>query len=198
MFKVGITGGIGTGKTTVCKIFELLNIPIFYADDSAKLLMITNPTLIKGIKETFGDDAYLPTGALNRRYIADLVFNNSKNIEKLNNLVHPQVFKAFDDWSIKQQSPYVLKEAALLFESKSYKKNDLNVLVSSPIDLRISRLIKRDSTTKEKILERMSNQLAENEKQKLANYMINNNEQDFLIPQVLKLHQIFLEKSKSI
>ena len=198
MFKVGITGGIGTGKTTVCKIFELLNIPIFYADDSAKLLMITNPTLIKGIKETFGDDAYLPTGALNRRYIADLVFNNSKNIEKLNNLVHPQVFKAFDDWIIKQQSPYVLKEAALLFESKSYKKNDLNVLVSSPIDLRISRLIKRDSTTKEKILERMSNQLAENEKQKLANYMINNNEQDFLIPQVLKLHQIFLEKSKSI
>jgi dephospho-CoA kinase len=198
MFKVGITGGIGTGKTTVCKIFELLNIPIFYADDSAKLLMITNPTLIKGIKETFGDDAYLPTGALNRRYIADLVFNNSKNIEKLNNLVHPQVFKAFDDWSIKQQSPYVLKEAALLFESKSYKKNDLNVLVSSPIDLRISRLIKRDSTTKEKILERMSNQLAENEKQKLANYMINNNEQDFLILQVLKLHQIFLEKSKSI
>jgi dephospho-CoA kinase len=198
MFKVGITGGIGTGKTTVCKIFELLNIPIFYADDSAKLLMITNPTLIKGIKETFGDDAYLPTGALNRRYIADLVFNNSKNIEKLNNLVHPQVFKAFDDWIIKQQSPYVLKEAALLFESKSYKKNDLNVLVSSPIDLRISRLIKRDSTTKEKILERMSNQLAENEKQKLANYMINNNEQDFLILQVLKLHQIFLEKSKSI
>jgi dephospho-CoA kinase len=198
MFKVGITGGIGTGKTTVCKIFELLNIPIFYADDSAKLLMITNPTLIKGIKETFGDDAYLPTGALNRRYIADLVFNNSKNIEKLNNLVHPQVFKAFDDWSIKQQSPYVLKEAALLFESKSYKKNDLNVLVSSPIDLRINRLIKRDGTTKEKIQERMNNQLAENEKEKLTNYKINNNEHDFLIPQVLKMHQIFLEKSKSI
>jgi dephospho-CoA kinase len=198
MFKVGITGGIGTGKTTVCKIFELLNVPIFYADDSAKFLMITNLTLIQGIKQSFGDDAYLPTGELNRKYIAELVFKNPKNIEKLNNLVHPQVFKAFDDWSIKQQSPYVLKEAALLFESKSYKKNDLNVLVSSPIDLRISRLIKRDSTTKEKILERMSNQLAENEKQKLANYMINNNEQDFLILQVLKLHQIFLEKSKSI
>jgi dephospho-CoA kinase len=198
MFKVGITGGIGTGKTTVCKIFELLNVPIFYADDSAKFLMITNLTLIQGIKQSFGDDAYLPTGELNRKYIAELVFKNPKNIEKLNNLVHPQVFKAFDDWSIKQQSPYVLKEAALLFESKSYKKNDLNVLVSSPLELRISRVIRRDNTTKEKIEERMCNQLAENEKQKLANYMINNNEQDFLIPQVLKLHQIFLEKSKSI
>lgn len=196
MFKVGITGGIGSGKTTVCKIFEILNVPVFYADDVAKVLMITNSKLIREIKKNFGEDSYSPKGEINRKYIANQVFNNQKKLEKLNSLVHPQVFKEMDSWSDKQKSPYVLKEAALLFESKSYLQNDINILISSPIDLRFKRLIKRDNTTIEKIQERMDNQLSEKEKQKLANYMLNNNEEEFLISQVLKLHQIFLQKSK--
>ncbi|OAQ42203.1 dephospho-CoA kinase [Pedobacter psychrophilus] len=196
MFRVGITGGIGSGKTTVCKIFEILGIPVFYADDVAKLIMITNSNLIEAIKENFGKDSYSPKGEINRKYIANQVFNDPKKLEKLNNLVHPQVFKEMDLWSSNQKSPYVLKEAALLFESKSYLQNNANVLITSPFDLRFLRLIKRDNTTKEKIQERMDTQLSETEKQKLANYTVNNNELDFLIPQILNLHQIFLQKSK--
>lgn len=198
MFKVGISGGIGSGKTTVCKIFEILNVPVFYADDVAKYLMITNPILIEGIKKNFGEKAYLPKGEIDRKYIANQVFNNPKKLEKLNSLVHPQVFKEMDSWSNKQKSPYVLKEAALLFESKSYIQNDINILVSSPLGLRFKRIINRDNTTKQKIQERMNNQLSDAEKQKLADYIISNNEQYFLIPQILILHQIFLEKSRLI
>ncbi len=196
MFKVGITGGIGSGKTTVCKIFEILGIPVFYADDVAKLLMLTNLELIDAIKQNFGENSYLATGEINRKYIANQVFNNAKKLEILNNLVHPHVFKEMNFWSEEQKSPYVLKEAALLFESKSYLQNNINILVSSPLDLRFKRLINRDNTTKEKIQERVDNQLSEDEKKNLAHYIVNNNEQDFLIPQILSLHQIFLQKAK--
>ena len=194
-FKVGVTGGIGTGKTTVCKVFELLGVPVFYADDEAKSLMINDLLLVSEIKDAFGKEAYLDAQTLNRKYISNLVFNNPKDLDKLNELVHPAVFRAFDTWFTQQKSPYVLKEAALLFESGSYKKNHKNILVSSPLNLRLQRVIKRDQSTKEKVLERIATQFTEEQKLELADYHIQNNEEEFIIPQVLKLHDLFMKEA---
>src|SRR6476620_1712762 len=119
--KVGITGGIGSGKTTVCQVFELLNIPVFYADDEAKKLMISDQILISEIKAEFGNQSYFEDGSLNRKHISDIVFQNPHQLKKLNSFVHPAVFRAMESWVSQQKSPYVLKEAALLFESGSYQ-----------------------------------------------------------------------------
>jgi dephospho-CoA kinase len=193
--KIGITGGIGSGKTTVCKVFELLGIPVFYADDEAKSLMVNDEKLVLEIKLVFGEEAYLDAKTLNRKHMANLVFNNPTKLEQLNGIVHPAVFKAFDIWSQKQTSAYVLKEAALLFESKSHQQNHKNILVSCPLDLRIKRILKRDQTTKEKVLERIAAQFPEDEKEKLADLQIFNNEQEFIIPQVLKIHHLLMKEA---
>src|SRR5688572_16534049 len=126
MLKIGITGGIGSGKTTICKIFEVLGVPVFYADIVAKETMVADALLIQGVKDTFGVESYFPDGLLNSKHIAGIVFNNAAELEKLNALVHPAVFRAFDDWvkEIPVDTPYVLKEAALLFESGSYRMSD--------------------------------------------------------------------------
>ncbi len=193
MLKIGITGGIGSGKTTVCEIFELLGISVFNADDSAKILMVTDTLLISEIKRAFGVESYLEDGALNRKHIADLVFSNPEKLALLNSFVHPAVFRAMDIWTLKQNGSYVLKEAALLFESGSYLKNDLNILVSAPEELRIARVMKRDHANAEKVKERIQNQMPEEEKQLKADFFIDNNETNFLITQVLALHQKFIE-----
>lgn len=195
MLKIGITGGIGSGKTTVCKVFELLRIPVFYADDVAKDLMVTDEILINQIKKTFGTESYFNDHQLNRKYIADKVFSNPESLAKLNSFVHPAVFKAMDDWSSKQKAPFVLKEAALLFESNSYLQNDYNILVSSPIELRLKRVMQRDQVSKEKVMERINNQYPEEKKVKLADFFIQNNEGEMIIPQVLKLYQQILKVS---
>ena len=194
--KVGITGGIGSGKTTVCKVFELLGIPVFYADDEAKSLMINDALLVTEIKVAFGEEAYLDAQTLNRKYISNLVFNNPTKLDKLNALVHPAVFKAFDTWCARQKSPYLLKEAALLFESESYKKNYKNILVSCPLDLRIQRVINRDQSTREKVLDRIATQFSEEQKLALTDYQIQNNEQEFIISQVLKLHNLLMKEAR--
>lgn len=193
--KIGITGGIGSGKTTVCKVFELLGIPVFYADEEAKSLMVKDELLVSEIKSAFGKEAYSDKNTLNRKHIASLVFNNPEKLAQLNSLVHPAVFKAFDVWVLQQFSPYVLKEAALLFESDSYKLNDKNILVSCPLDLRINRVMKRDQINKEKVLERIANQFPEVQKLALADFQIQNNEQEFIIPQVLQLHNLFMKEA---
>jgi dephospho-CoA kinase len=189
MMKVGITGGIGSGKTTVCKLFELLGIPVFYADTAGKELMLSDLDVKKAVVDLFGEAAYSPNGSLDRKYIADIVFKDDQKLKALNAIIHPAVKDAFLLWSEQQNAPYVLKEAALLFESKSYLDNDYNILVSSPTELRIQRVIARDQTTREKVLERIEKQLPEEEKQKLADFFILNNEEKHLIPQVLNLHQ---------
>lgn len=193
--KIGITGGIGSGKTTVCKVFELLGIPVFYADDEAKSLMANNEKLVSEIKLAFGEEVYLDAKTLNRKHLANLVFNNPTKLEQLNGIVHPAVFKAFDSWSQIQTSNYVLKEAALLFESGSFKQNHKNILVSCPLDLRIKRIIRRDQTTREKVLERIEVQFPEDVKEKLADFLIINNEQEFIIPQVLKIHHFLMQET---
>ncbi len=196
MIRIGITGGIGSGKTTVCKVFELLKIPVFYADDEAKRLMTEDKILINKLVDAFGDKTYIK-GILDRKYLAQIVFKNALALKKLNSLVHPAVFEAFDKWYLQQKSPYVLKEAALLFESNSYKQNNFNLLVSSPINLRIKRVMGRDGVSEKQVLERINNQMSEENKQKMADFIIFNNETDFIIPQVLALHNKFLAKAIS-
>ncbi|WP_316793995.1 dephospho-CoA kinase [Pedobacter frigoris] len=192
--KIGITGGIGSGKTTICRIFETLGIPVFYADTVAKQIMVDDEILIKGVKDTFGQESYLPDGGLNNKHIANIVFNNEAELLKLNQLVHPAVFRAFDTWvaNLKTEVPYVLKEAALLFESGSYKMCDKNILVTAPLELKLDRVIKRDQVTAEQVKARMDKQLTDEQKIKLADYLIHNDESNSLIQQVLELHHLFL------
>ena len=193
MLKVGITGGIGSGKTTVCKVFEILGIPVFYADVVAKTIMHTDEHLKIEIKKVFGDKSYLDNGELNRKYIAELVFQNEKELEKLNLLVHPAVFRAFDNWLITHQNaPYVLKEAALLYESQSYKMCDYSILVKSPLEIKMKRLIQRDKLTAHEIKLRMDKQFTDEQKEKYADYVLINDERQLLLPQILHLHEHFL------
>lgn len=198
MLKIGITGGIGSGKTTVCRIFEVLGIPVFYADKEAKSLMNTDEILVEGVKETFGQESYSAKGELNRKYLADIVFADDEELKKLNELVHPAVFRAFDAWIKKQQkAPYVIKEAALLFESGSYKVCDYSILVTSPLELKIQRVMQRDAVSREMVLARMSKQLSEEQKQPMADFILKNDEQLLVIPQVLELHRRFMEARRS-
>lgn len=194
MLKVGITGGIGSGKTTVCQIFEVLGVPVFYADKAAKLVMHSDETLIAGIRENFGDEAYSETGRLNRKHLADIVFNDEKELEKLNTLVHPAVFRAFDVW-IKNRGdvPYVIKEAALLFESGSYRLCDYTILVKSPAELKIRRVMWRDGVTKNDVELRMNKQFTDDKKAGLADFTLINDEKKPLVPQVINMHGKFLE-----
>jgi dephospho-CoA kinase len=194
MLKIGITGNIGSGKTTVSKLFEVLGIPVFYADAAAKNIMTADAALIAGIKETFGDAAYLPDGSLDRKYIANIVFNDDKELAKLNALTHPAVFRTFDAWVAGvKNAPYVLKEAALLFESTSYKMCDYSILVTAPLDMRIARVTKRDNSTRAEVEAREAKQFTEAKKRELADYIIENDETQLLIPQVLTLHEQFLQ-----
>lgn len=193
MLKIGVTGGIGSGKTIVCEIFELFGIPVFYADAVAKEVMISDDELKKGIIDSFGLKAFSQNGILNRKYIADIVFNDKKALELLNALVHPAVFRAFDSWVLKHSdAPYVLKEAALLYESGSYKMCTHTILVEAPEPIKISRVMKRDGITEAEVRLRMARQLSDSEKEKMADFIILNDEKQLLIPQVLKLHEQFI------
>jgi dephospho-CoA kinase len=193
MLKVGLTGNIGSGKTTVSKVFEVLGVPVFYADDAAKKVMVADPVLIDGIKSAFGKASYFEDGSLNRKHIAGIVFNDSEQLAKLNALVHPATFRAFDDW-IKSinDAPYILKEAALLFESDSYKMCDYSITITAPYETRINRVTQRDSLTRAEIESRDAKQFPEEKKTALADYIIVNDDVQLVIPQVLKLHDVFL------
>lgn len=194
MLKIGITGGIGSGKTTACKVFETLGISVFYADAIAKQLMTSDEVLINGVKNAFGHESYTSAGALNTKYIANLVFNDVVALQKLNSLVHPAVFRAFDSWvqNVPQNTPYVLKEAALLFESGSYQSCDKNIVVIAPRQLKLDRVIHRDRVTEKEVLARMDKQFTDEQKIKMADYILENTEQHSLILQILDLHQQFL------
>lgn len=193
MLKIGITGGIGSGKSTACKVFEILGIPVFYADDVAKQIMVIDPLLKSQVKDTFGVESYLEDGSVNRKYLAQIVFNNEQELQKLNKLVHPAVFRAFDNWALglTSKAPYLVKEAALLFESDSYKMCDQNILVTAPLEVKINRVMQRDNVSREEVEARMSKQWTDEEKIKLANFIIYNDEQHSVISQVLELHEIF-------
>ena len=192
MLKIGITGNIGSGKTTVSKIFEILGVPVFYADDAAKNVMTHDPVLVGQLIDAFGAGSFFIDGTLNRKHIADIVFKDETQLLLLNSLVHPAVFRAFDQWVADRKNvPYVLKEAALLFESDSYKMCDQTILVTAPLDIRINRVMQRDGLQRTDILNRESKQFTEEKKKTLANFNIKNDDTELVIPQVLKLHDLF-------
>ena len=190
MIRIGLTGGIGSGKSTVAKIFETLGIPVYYADDAARKLMNTNDALKQAILEHFGKDSY-KDGLLDRKYIESIVFNDKEKLELLNSFIHPATIKDADEWMLEQKAPYAIKEAALLFESGASENLDYIIGVYAPQHLRVQRVIKRDKLPVEEIMKRISRQIDEEMKMKLCNFVITNNEQQLVIPQVLELDHRF-------
>ena len=191
MKKIGITGGIGSGKTYVASVFKSLGIPIFNADIQAKKIMTSSGKLIKLVKEEFGNEIYKDSD-LNKEKLASIVFSNSDKLQKLNSLVHPIVKEEFNNWCKKQTSPYIIKEAAILFESNSHIGLDAVICVSAPLDLRMRRLLNRDDYSKKEIKKRIENQISQEEKQKLSDYIIVNDEKDLLLPKIIKFHKELL------
>jgi dephospho-CoA kinase len=191
MLKIGLTGGIGSGKSAVAGIFNVLGIPVFDADTNAKLVMETDAALTSSIKRLFGEESY-SEGKLNRPYIANLVFSDAYKLEQLNALVHPATITAANNWMQQQTTPYVIKEAALLFEAGSAAHLDYVIGVYAPQQIRIKRVMDRDKVTREQVLARMNRQINEEIKMKLCDFVLVNDEQQLLIPQVLRLHERFV------
>ncbi len=191
ILKIGLTGGIGSGKTTIAKIFELLKVPVYYADDASKRLYHTNKELMAGLIKHFGEDIYI-NEELNRSKLAAEVFNNPQRLELLNSLVHPVTIKDAEEWMAQQTTTYIIKEAALLFEAGSANALDYIVGVSAPESLRIQRVMERDGLNEDAVLSRMKRQMNEERKMALCDFVIENDERALVIPQVLKLHEQFL------
>jgi dephospho-CoA kinase len=195
--QIGITGGIGSGKSLVSRIFNLLGVPVYDADSRAKSIMTTDGILVSQIKKEFGVLSYRADGSVNREHLAEHVFKDSEKLMRLNELVHPRVGEDFNNWVTGQNSAYVLKEAALLFEAGSNKALDKIIVVFSPEELRISRVLQRDThRTVQQVKDIIRNQLKDEEKLKLADYIIINDEHKPLIHQVLELHKQFLSMAQ--
>jgi dephospho-CoA kinase len=200
MLRIGITGGIGTGKTTVCKMFEKLGVPVYYADDRAKWINNNDTEVITALKSTFGEDIY-QNGILNRSKLGEIVFSDKEKLEKLNTIVHPVVFRDAEQWQQEKQKAgfyYTLKEAALLFETGSYKQLDKIIVVSAMENIRIERVMKRDNLSREEVLKRISKQMPQSEKEKAADFIIENSSMEAMETQVLELHEKILNLAKSL
>lgn len=192
IFRVGLTGGMGSGKTLVSSIFEKLGVPVYYADTAARGLMNSDAELKRAIAQMFGRQAYGKEG-LDRQYLAGEVFGDEEKLAGLNKLVHPAVRMDFNRWAAEQGgSPYVIEEAAILFESGASLEMNLSVLVYAPEELRIKRVIKRDGISREAVLKRMGHQLSEEERMKMADHVLINDEKEMLLPQVIELHNKIL------
>ena len=189
-FKVGVTGGIGSGKSGVCKEFKIMGVPIYDSDARAKEIMVKNPTVIYSIKKKFGRNAYLESGMLNRSFLASEVFEDEEKLHDINNIVHPVVAQDFEEWITQhKRSPYVIKEAALLIESGSYMTLDYIVTVTSPKELRINRVLARDRyRTLEEVNSIISRQLSDIIKLEKSQFEIVNDDKSLVIPQILKIH----------
>lgn len=192
ILRIGLTGGIGSGKTTVAKIFEVLGIPVYYADIEAKRIMNEDKLLKSKLIALFGESAY-KNDILNRPYISSQVFENKTKLNQLNAIVHPATISHGENWMHSQQTRYAIKEAALIFESGVNKYLDYVIGVSSPPALRIQRATTRDGSTIEEVINRMKNQMGEEAKMKLCDEIIVNDEHQLVIPQVLALHKKFLK-----
>lgn len=196
MLKVGITGGIGSGKSTVCQVFETLGIPVFYADAAANFITSNDQDVVRRIKSLLGEDIYAD-GTLNRKKVSELIFADPSLLQRMNEIVHPATIAYGRQWLESQAAPYALKEAAIFFESGSNKDMDVMIGVYAPQDIRIERTVKRNAITREQVLERMARQMNEEEKMKLCDHIITNDGNAAIIPQVLALHKVLLAKAIS-
>jgi dephospho-CoA kinase len=193
LLKIGITGGIGSGKSTVCTIFKILGIPVFNADIEARKLY-DEPQVKEAIMLAFGDNMY-PQGVFDKKAMANIVFQSADKLKQLNELLHPLVQIQFDTWLQQQESPYTIKEAALLIEAGSYQQLDELILVTCPMNKRIERVMKRDRVTEDEVLARINKQLSEEDKLTFCQYEIINDDRQLLIPQVLQLHHQLMRHS---
>ncbi len=195
MLKVGITGGIGSGKTVVCGVFETLGIPVLYADEAGRFLMENDASVMDSIRLLFGDEIFAG-GKLDRETVASIVFRQPEILQKLNAIIHPATQAYSLQWMERQYgAPYVIKEAAIFFESGTYADMDVMIGVSAPQKLRLLRAASRDGVGQEKIMARMASQMDETEKMERCDYVILNDETEAIIPQVLSLHKILLQKA---
>jgi len=195
MLQVGITGGIGAGKSVACKVFQSLGIPIYSSDDWAKWLMNHEPILKASLAKNFGEDIYSDEGILNTGVLSAKVFSQPAQLEKLNSLVHPAVALHYANWVLNQNSPYILKEAALLFESDSFKGLHYIIVVEAPDNERIERVMARSGLTNQQVLHRMQAQLPQEEKIARANFVLHNGNGFLILPQILEIHQRLLALS---
>ena len=192
--KVGLTGGIGSGKTMVCSVLEKLGVAVYYADSEARRLMNSDPGLVLQISALFGNKAY-EGGSLNRDFIAHRVFKDKELLTRLNELVHPAVRKDFSRWASEQKpSFYVVEEAAILFESGSDRNMDLTVGVFAEKELRVQRAIQRDGSTREQVLNRMNSQMSDEEKMEKVDILINNDGKKMILPQIINMHNAILKR----
>ena len=188
--RVGVTGGIGSGKTLVCKVIETLGYPVFYSDIVAKTITDTDPLVITQVKKIFGDGIYY-NGMLNRKKVAKLVFTNNDLLAGLNSIVHPAVARAFEQWCLQNSSSQlVFKEAAILFETGVYLELHKTILITAPEDIRIKRVIERDGCTESEVRARMANQMTDEEKKRLADFTIDNSSNQLILPQIINIVQI--------
>jgi len=194
MLRIGITGGIGSGKSIVARVFNNLGIPVYNADTAAKRLMETDLDLQTAIRRHFGDKAFVQ-GKLDRSYLASIVFKDKTKLDTLNALVHPVTIRDAELWMQQQDCPYALKEAALIFESGSQSSLDFVIGVSAPQALRIHRVMQRDGLSREEVLKRIDKQLEQSLVMRLCDYVIVNNDQQLVVPQVLELHTELVTKS---
>jgi dephospho-CoA kinase len=192
--RIGLTGGIGSGKSTVAKVFEVLGIPVYYADEAARHIMNADPLLREQLIQHFGSGAY-DNGILNRKYLAGIVFNDPAKLELLNSLVHPATIRDGEQWMQQQITPYAVKEAALIFESGSQSQLDYVIGVSAPDALRIHRTMQRDHITRDDVIARMNKQVKQVIKMRLCDFVVVNDEQSAVMPQVMSLHEELLKKA---
>lgn len=195
MLKVGVTGGIGSGKSTVCNIFKCLEIPVFNADEVSRRLLNEDAGVIELVQHIFGKEIVV-NGKPDRKKIGDIVFNNPEKLAQLNAIIHPTVRKNYMAWNLEQQSVYAIYEAAILFETGIYKKLDFTILVIAPEQMRINRVIQRDGADETTIKARMKNQWSDEEKKKLADFIITNDDTSPLLPQVMQIHNSIISKTK--
>jgi dephospho-CoA kinase len=196
LLKIGLTGGIGSGKTTVAKIFEQLGTPVYYADMRAKSIIEEDEMVRNAIISNFGEQSFVD-GKYNRSYISSIVFNDAEKLLQLNQIVHPAAIADAAEWMKKQNAPYIIKEAALLFESGSHKHLDKIIGVTSPTHLRMKRTASRDQISEEEVMKKIALQMPNEEKMAKCDYIVTNNEKELILPQVLKLHEAFISLSIS-
>jgi dephospho-CoA kinase len=195
--EIGVTGGIGSGKTSVCKVFNVLGIPVFSADYEAKRIMNSDHEIMDHVRSIAGKDVYA-SGSLDRMELARIIFKNKKLLKAINRIVHPVVFSNYKIWARSSSAPYVIMEAAILFESKAAHFVDKVITVVAPVEERIERVVRRNKLTREQVIDRINNQMDDEEKIKHSDWVINNSEHEMIIPAILKIHEEIISLTRII